>query len=278
MDEFSRSQSSSISPQTSASPSNDRRFTDELWESTAPELAAIHRMEFLRLLGSGELNATDFQFYMHQDTLYLRGYAQSLALLSARSPTSELTAAWAEAARGASIEETQLHRSVLPNGPDLLSPADQLPSPVCLGYTSFLVAQTSQTAYPVGAAAVLPCFWVYAHVAERLAHQAGALLERNPEHPYAQWIAEYDGEEFHASVEQARRNVDIAAQSASSAERDEMRRAYRTATRYEYLFWDSALHRRPWPDFSDDGVRSDAQADNGDAQSDTRFNMRGDLR
>ena len=32
------------------------------------------------------------------------------------------------------------------------------------------------------------------------------------------------------------------------------------------------------PDFSDDGVRSDAQADNGDAQSDTRFNMRGDLR
>jgi thiaminase/transcriptional activator TenA len=277
MNDFSRpqTQSPSLSPL-----STGPRFTDELWESIAPELAAIHRMEFLNLLGSGELDAADFQFYMHQDTLYLRGYARSLALLSARSPTSELTASWADAARSASVEETQLHRSVLPNGPDLLSPADQLPSPVCLGYTSFLVAQTSQAPYPVGAAAVLPCFWVYAHVAERLAHQAGALLERNPDHPYAQWIAEYDGEEFHASVEQARGNVDRAAASASPEERDEMRRAYRTATRYEYLFWDSALHRRPWPDFSDENTQpgENAQADNDNAQTDAQLGTQGGLR
>jgi thiaminase/transcriptional activator TenA len=277
MNDFSQSQTQlpSLSPL-----STGPRFTDELWESIAPELAAIHRMEFLNLLGSGELDAADFQFYMHQDTLYLRGYARSLALLSARSPTPELTASWADAARSASVEETQLHRSVLPNGPDLLSPADQLPSPVCLGYTSFLVAQTSQAPYPVGAAAVLPCFWVYAHVAERLAHQAGALLERNPDHPYAQWIAEYDGEEFHASVEQARGNVDRAAAAASPEERDEMRRAYRTATRYEYLFWDSALHRRPWPDFSDENAQPDenAQADNDNAQTDAQLGTQGDLR
>ncbi|MFT8637483.1 MAG: TenA family protein [Pseudoclavibacter sp.] len=226
------------------------RFTDELWASTAPELEAIHRLEFLDLLGSGRLSPADFQFYMFQDTLYLRGYAQALALLSARSPSPALAADWAGAARTASIEETQLHRSVLPNGPDLLTDAEREPSPVCLGYASYLVAQAARAPYAVGAAAVLPCFWVYADVAAGLAEQAGKLLQQDPGHPYAQWIAEYDGDEFREGVERARGNVDLAAAEASDVERDEMRRAYRTATCYEYLFWDSALHRRPWPDFS----------------------------
>lgn len=226
------------------------RFTDELWASTAPELEAIHRLEFLDLLGSGRLSPADFQFYMFQDTLYLRGYAQALALLSVRSPSPDLAADWAGAARTASIEETQLHRSVLPDGPDLLTEDEREPSPICLGYASFLVAQAAQAPYAVGAAAVLPCFWVYADVAARLAEQAGALLQQNPDHPYAQWIAEYDGDQFREGVERARTNVDLAAEEASPAERDQMRRAYRTATRYEYLFWDSALHRRPWPDFA----------------------------
>jgi hypothetical protein len=59
-----------------------------------------------------------------------------------------------------------------------------------------------------------------------------------------------------------------------------MRRAYRTATRYEYLFWDSALHRRPWPDFSGENTQPDenAQADNDNAQTDAQLGTQGGLR
>ena len=235
---------------TASTPSSTRRFTDELWDETAPELSAIHGLEFLDLLGSGTLSPVDFQFYMYQDTIYLRGFAQALAILSARSPDPQVAANWAGSARTASIEETQLHRSVLPDGPNLLSPADRDPSPVCLGYASFLVAQAARAPYPVGTAAVLPCFWVYADVAGRLAEQAGALLAQDPDHPYAQWIAEYDGDEFREGVDRARANVDAAAAAAAPDEVAGMHRAFRTATRYEYLFWDSALHRQPWPDFA----------------------------
>ncbi|MCI1206813.1 MAG: TenA family protein [Microbacteriaceae bacterium] len=223
------------------------RFTGTLWNGSQDLLEAIDGLEFLELLGGGTLSPNDFQFYMHQDTLYLRDYAKALAFLAARCPDSALAAGWAQSSAVAGIEETQLHQTVLPNGPDLLPAGDLEPSPVCLGYTTYLLAQTSTAPYPVGAAAVLPCFWVYADVAKRLAHRANGILAENPEHPYAKWVAAYDDAEFQDGVEEARARVDAAAEEASPALRAEMLTAFRTATRYEYLFWDSAQHRRPWP-------------------------------
>ena len=226
------------------------RFTDRLWQASSPIVEAIHGLEFLELLGSGRLSTTDFQFYMYQDTIYLRGYARALALLSARCTDPVIAANWAASAHIAGVEETQLHHGVLPDGPRLLPTSDIEASPVCLGYTSYLVAQAGNAPYPVGAAAILPCFWVYADVASRLANRANGLLRREPDHPYARWIAEYDGDAFQEGVERARDNVDAAALDASPAEREAMVAAFRTATRYEFLFWDSALHRRPWPQFT----------------------------
>ena len=234
----------------SAAHTSPDRFTDQLWEAAEPIVEAIHGLEFLELLGSGRLAAPDFQFYMYQDTIYLRGFATALALLSARCPDPSVSANWAASAHTAGVEETQLHNSVLPDGPNLLSESDREASPVCLGYTSYLVAQAANAPYPVAAAAILPCFWVYADVAGRLASHATSLLNAQPDHPYARWIAEYDGDAFREGVERARTNVDIAAANATPAGRAAMVSAFRTAARYEYLFWDSSLHRRPWPGFA----------------------------
>jgi hypothetical protein len=96
------------------------------------------------------------------------------------------------------------------------------------------------------ASAILPCFWVYADVAARLAPAAEDVLRNDPEHPYARWVTTYDSDEFRTIVDGARILVDDAAASATEAQREAMVDAFSVATRYELMFWDSALHPTPW--------------------------------
>ena len=72
-------------------------------------------------------------------------------------------------------------------------------------------------------------------------------LAADPAHPYAQWVTTYDDPAFHESVETARRLVDEAAAAATPAQREAMIRAFVIATRYEFMFWDTALNPQPWP-------------------------------
>ena len=223
------------------------RFTDTLWERTRTLRAAIDDLEFLRRLGDGTLPLGAFRVYIEQDTLYLAGYSKALALLSAKSPDPGTGAFWATSAATAAAEEAVLHRNLLTGGglPPATGPVAH--SPACLGYGSYLTATVATEPYPVGAAAVLPCFWIYAEVARDLAERAADVLSSDPAHPYAQWVSAYDDEAFRASVATARELVDAAGATATDTDRAAMIEAFTIATRYELMFWADALVTRPWP-------------------------------
>ncbi|WP_238559074.1 TenA family protein [Rhodococcus rhodnii] len=208
---------------------------------------AIDDLEFLVRLGDGTLPPDVFRVYIEQDQLYLEGYSKALALVSAGAPDPQAGGFWATSAATAATVESALHGDLL--GSDALPDATGTPvhTPECLGYVSFLTATAATRPYAVGAAAVLPCFWIYADVGRRLAQQARDVLAADPDHPYARWVTTYDAPEFHESVERARELVDAAAAAATEAEREEMAHVFDIASRYELMFWDSALHPRPWP-------------------------------
>ena len=236
-------------------------FTDHLWDRTTVLRAAIDDLEFLRRLGDGTLPLDVFRTYIEQDALYLAGFAKALALLASRSPDPATAAFWATSAATAGTVEMSLHQSLLTGGVLLIASAviagvgvvlpagESQPqhSAACLGYVSYLTATAATEPYPVGVAAVLPCFWIYAEVSRELAISARDVLAADPSHPYAQWVTTYDAEEFQASVATARELVDAAAEAATEAERDAMVTAFSIATRYELMFWDTALHPQPWP-------------------------------
>ncbi|GAA0298836.1 thiaminase II [Kineococcus aurantiacus] len=202
--------------------------------------AAIEASPFLAELGAGTLDAAVFRHYLEQDAIYLSGYARALSLLAARAPDTAAATFWAQSAHGAVVVESALHADLLESG--LLPPAPAAPvaSPTTLGYVSHLVASAATDPYAVAAAAVLPCFWVYADAGRRLAAHA----ELVPGHPYARWVAAYDAPEFHASVERARALVDAA---ATAGLEEAMHEAFAVATRYEWLFWETAHRRETWP-------------------------------
>jgi thiaminase (transcriptional activator TenA) len=222
------------------------RHTDRMWDATASLRADIDGLEFLEQLGHGTLPLDAFRFYIEQDRLYLAGYTKALAILASRAPDATTAAFWATSAASA-VDEASLHESLLSGS--ALPPSDVYVehSPTCLGYTSYLIATAATEPYPVAAAAILPCFWIYADVAARLAGAAQDVLARDPEHPYARWVSTYDSEDFRDIVSAARTLVDEAAEQATDAQLDAMVDAFVIATRYEALFWDTALHPTPWP-------------------------------
>lgn len=222
------------------------RFTDRLWAASEAIRIEIDELEFLRSLGAGTLPLTVFRDYLEQDSLYLAGYVKSLSLLAAHAPSPVAGAFWASAAASA-MDEAATHEAVLTGGTLPPSTGSPEPSAACLGYSSYLIACAATDPYPVAAAAVLPCFWIYADVASSLASAAKAVLDRDPHHPYAQWVATYDAPEFHSIVEAAKTLVDEAAAAATQTQRDLMIDAFLVASRYELMFWDSALHPTPWP-------------------------------
>ena len=88
-------------------------FSAELWDSTADTYAAILAHPFVRGLTDGSLSPEAFTFYVVQDALYLRWYAQALAAVASRAPTPRQTEMFARHAADAIAVEKTLHGSLL---------------------------------------------------------------------------------------------------------------------------------------------------------------------
>lgn len=224
--------------------------SQEVWESVAGTLCAIEEMPFLAELAAGELGPRTFTNYILQDEIYLTGYARAMSLLAAQAPTREQTKFWADATGEAVFVEQEMHAQLLGSGRfgtyvEELTGGTQVPeaSPTTLGYVSFLVAQAATAPYEVGVAAVLPCFWVYAHMGKVLTERVG---ERMADHPYREWIETYDSAEFDASVDGAVAIFEGLAAAAAPAVREAMFAAFRQATVYEWHFWAAAHVVQGW--------------------------------
>ncbi|MDU2572104.1 MAG: bifunctional hydroxymethylpyrimidine kinase/phosphomethylpyrimidine kinase [Rothia mucilaginosa] len=206
-------------------------WTAALWAAGGETWHQILDLPFVRALGDGTLDEDLFSFYLDQDALYLRDYSRALATLSARADTAEAQVHWAAGAHEAIAAESQLHEGWLANRARLGGP-----SPITMGYTNFLRASAAGDDYVVGAAAILPCYWLYEEVGAVLSSQNHA------DHPYAEWLSMYGGEEFAADVARSLAEVERAFEAASPAQRVRAARAYLSACVYEREFFDQA-HR-----------------------------------
>ena len=206
-------------------------WTAALWAAGGETWHQILDLPFVRALGDGTLDEDLFAFYLDQDALYLRDYSRALATLSARADIAEAQVHWAAGAHEAIAAESQLHEGWLANRARLGGP-----SPITMGYTNFLRVTAAGDDYVVGAAAILPCYWLYEEVGAVLSSQNHA------DHPYAEWLSMYGGEEFAAEVARSLAEVERAFEAASPAQRVRAARAYLSACVYEREFFDQA-HR-----------------------------------
>lgn len=203
-------------------------WTQALWEAGQSITHDILQCSFVEQLVDGNLQDHAFAFYLAQDALYLNQYARALAALAAASTDNAAQVFWANSSINILTDEAELHRNWLTPGQE--DPA----GPVTNAYTDFLLSTVLGSDLAVGAAAVLPCFWLYA--------QTGASLPTVPsDHPYAAWLETYRGEGFIADTQAALQQVEKEFEAATPQVRSEAARAYLTACRHELEFFSQAL-------------------------------------
>ncbi|EJL31601.1 TenA family protein [Novosphingobium sp. AP12] len=217
-------------------------FCDTIWQDVAPLRRAILEQPFLAELASGSLPAESFRHYMVQDSLYLAEYSRVLAIAAARAPTAAGRLEFSDGAKVAVQVEEALHQAFFAQfgvTPEMALASEA--TPVCLGYTSYLLSLAATRSYEELIAGILPCFWVYWEVGCAIKPRAAS------PNPYAAWIDTYAAPSFGEATGRVRALVDEAAAAATPATREAMAAAFRKATRYEWMFWDSAYHRADWP-------------------------------
>ena len=208
-------------------------FAARLWAESEQYLAEIYGLEFIRGLAGGHLPEKEFAYYLAQDAIYLNGYSRVLARASALAPSEAEQLFWAGSAGQCLEVESELHRSWLST-----RPAQDGLGPVTKSYVDHLTAASASGSYAVLAAAVLPCFWLYAEVGEKLHAQFLAAGEPAG-HPYADWLRTYADEGFAEATRQAISIVDGAGRAAPEHERDAMVTAFRQSCRLEVDFFDA---------------------------------------
>lgn len=218
------------------------RFTDRMWDEIGELYAAILELPFNRTLADGSLPRETFVFYMIQDAHYLGMFSRALAATAAKAPTPDGQVKLAKSAHDAIVVERSLHEGFFRDyGVDEAVFRGTPPSPTCRAYGDFLMAAAHVRPYAAAVAALLPCFQIYYEVGKHLLACAAR------PNAYQRWIDTYADEAFGDSVREMLRLTDAAHEVVPDEVRAEMRDAYRTACRYEWMFWDSAWRREAWP-------------------------------
>ncbi|MCS6567500.1 bifunctional hydroxymethylpyrimidine kinase/phosphomethylpyrimidine kinase [Curtobacterium flaccumfaciens pv. flaccumfaciens] len=212
-------------------------YTDVWWADAASVLQETIDCAFLVGLRDGTLEPEVFAGYLAQDVHYLRAYERHLAALGVGAPgagagsdagagaCAGAAAFWAAAAQGCADEARDLHHRRLAG-----SHADDPVHPTCAGYLAHLQEAADSGSRAVLAAAVLPCFRVYAWVGSQL----GVAQDG---HAFADWITAYGDPGFAASSAEATRLVEEAARAATPDERGRMARAFRRSAEWELAFF-----------------------------------------
>lgn len=211
------------------------KWSEEVWRLAAPVYEKILELPFVRELAEGTLSPDRFMFYLQQDAMYVDNYCRVLAHIASRLTDKRRREDFLRFALDGVMVEKALHEHYL--GPDGLSGV--VMSPACMLYTSF---ETAQGLAPIEAeaAAVLPCFWVYQRVGERI------LATARRDNPFRQWIETYGDEAFARSTRRAVEICDELASATSPDVRTLMTDNFIHATRMEWLFWHSAYNKEQW--------------------------------
>ncbi|NDK32731.1 TenA family protein [Nesterenkonia haasae] len=211
---------------------------DRLKTAAEPEWSAYTGHSFLRQLEDGTLPEAAFRNYLIQDYLFLIQFARAYALAAYKGRTlADIT----QGLRGlnASVEETELHVRLCAAWGISREQMEATPEhPATVAYTRYVLDTGMRGDLLDLHVALSPCVVGYAEIGARLR----PTLEANPDHPYAEWIAEYSSEESQQLAAEATAAIDaLGERFLPEARFSEVAETFATATRMESAFWQMGL-------------------------------------
>lgn len=220
-----------------------KKITEILWRDISDIYEAIINHDFIKGMVDGALPIDIFKHYVLQDYLYLSDFAKAVAIVGAKAPNDEWAAIILSNADAAlTVERRWMHEYLLSEWGIKPQDLSQLQmTPINLAYTSYLLATSLLRSFEEGLAAILPCFWIYREVGLEM------LKKGSPNPTYKRWIDTYGSEEYGKVVKEIVMMAEEVFRRLGDENTFRVRKAFRSSTLYEYLFWDKAYSRENWP-------------------------------
>ncbi|WP_150461956.1 thiaminase II [Nesterenkonia ebinurensis] len=211
---------------------------EELKTAAADDWADYTHHSFVQQLGAGTLPQAAFRNYLIQDYLFLIQFARAYALAAYKGDSFD-DLAKGQAGLQAIIEESELHVRLCAGWGISREQMESAPEhPATVAYTRYVLDVGMQGDLLDLHVALAPCVIGYAEIGNRLK----PALDANPEHPYAEWIAEYSSEDSQQMADDATANIEqLGARFLSDARFPKLAQIFATATRMETAFWQMGL-------------------------------------
>lgn len=200
----------------------------------------IFEHPFVIELYRGDLVLDRFRYYIVQDYNYLLGLMRACALAATKADYRTARMALEIAYRDATIEMEAYVKLLEKLELSLDEVVNTEPSPTNVAYVNFLISTCALGTALECLVSILPCFWSYMEIADRHKH----LLKHNRSKLYVSWAQTYLSTEYRELVKNLIDTVDSLWNGNSYIG---LRRIFITASRYEWLFWDSAYKMEKWP-------------------------------
>ncbi|MFO7889926.1 MAG: thiaminase II [bacterium] len=203
-----------------------KKDTEDIWEK-------IYHHPFVEKLFEGTLPEKKFKNYILQDYNYLVSSIKNFSLLAAKADDVNImkeliTMAYTEATGEFKGYESFLEKLNL----DIKQAENEKQVPEAVSYTSYLFFTSSFKSLEEGITAVLPCYWTYEEIAR--VHQKKLTSNNNP--IYKEWAYYYLEDSYLTFVNKIKKIVDGI---DSNFPYHKLIHAFRTSSRYEYMFWDA---------------------------------------
>lgn len=218
-----------------------QKFAQELRQKADPIWEASFQHPFIQELREGTLSEEKMKHYVLQDGYYLSHFARVQSLAGAKAEDFITVNRMASHAQGSYEAEMAMHQKFTTMLQITGAEQDAFEAaPTAHAYTSHLYRAAHFGSTGVIIAALLPCYWLYYEIGERL---QGA----EPNHPvYEEWIAAYGGDWFKELVDEQIGRLNAYAVYASAAERKMMEEYFMISSRYELGFWEMAYTLETW--------------------------------
>ena len=219
-------------------------FTERLHQLAKPIWDAQFTHPFVKALGKGTLPQRKFRYYILQDARYLEELARIFALGAQKAQDPDTALRFAKLVEETIVVERGLHETYGKQWK--LTAADMRNTP--LAPTNYAYCRHMRSTAQTGTLAeltvvALPCAWIYCAVGRHLLRKGPP----SPKHPYREWLVLYGSPEFAEVTRWMRALIDREATRAGQAEKERMREAFLTSSRYEWMFWDMAWREEQWP-------------------------------
>lgn len=194
---------------------------------------------FLEQLANGTLPEVCFKRFLTQDYLFLIHFSRAYALLAAKSVRlNDIKDALA--GLKSITEEMPLHVGYCAKwGISEKDLENEIEATQTIAYTRFVldIGQIGDRLDLM--AALMPCVAGYAEIGMRLASSKNTVFGGNP---YAEWIKNYESEEYYQGVQASIHMLNrLGGEDDSAARFERLADIFTTATRLEIEFWQMAL-------------------------------------